>query len=610
MNDAHASGEHAQRELEVRVQALFQQGWIAVVGLPVVIACLVAAMWRFVPATTLLGWMIVTLASVALRVPVLRAYRSDARRDAHAARWARRYTLAVIAHGLCWAVAPWLFLDPAQSFAVTAYVMIAALMPTTSIPTQSNYPPAVYWIVSLTVLPMILRLAAFADTRYLMLAATLVFYFVFLIIFARLQHKLLGAGIRLRLENATLITALEAQRDSAEAQRARADAANRAKSQFLAAASHDLRQPLHALGLLCASLRELAEEPGKREVVENMFGAIDALESTFSELLDLSRMDAGYVRPKLQDFRLAEVFDTVRSYHAAAAAGKGLTLRMQGSDAIVHSDRALLERVLSNLLSNAVRYTDAGEVRLSAVRAGDGTLEIEVSDTGIGIAPDAQQRVFDEFVQLHNPERDRRRGLGLGLSIVRRICALLCHPLVLHSVPGRGTRVLVRVPPGSAEALRSTTPPPAPVHDVLFGRRVLLVEDDAGVRSATADLLRRWGCEVGAAEGAAQALADLHGACPDLVIADLRLREGTDGASEIDSVRARCARPVPALIVTGDTGAETLQAVRARGFAVLHKPVRAAQLRAAMSQLLTQETFADAAGNLPAPDAPPIPPCA
>jgi len=608
MIEPSVAGEHAQRELQVRVQALFQQGWIAVAGLPVVIACLVAALWRFAPSATLLGWMAVTLGSVALRVPVLQAYRRDPARDANAVQWAARYTWAVIGHGLCWAVAPWLFLDPDQPFAVATYVMIAALMPTTSIPTQSNYPPAVYWIVSLAVLPMILRLATFADTHYLMLTATLVFYFVFLIIFARLQHKLLGAGIRLRLENAALIDALRTQRDDAEAQRERADAANRAKSQFLAAASHDLRQPLHALGLLCASLRELAEEPGKRDVVENMFGAIDALESTFSELLDLSRMDAGYVQPKLQDFRLAEVFDTVRSYHAAAAAGKGLTLHVQSSEAIVRSDRALLERVLSNLLSNAVRYTDAGEVRLCAMCSDDGTLEIEVSDTGIGIAPDAQQRVFDEFVQLHNPGRDRRRGLGLGLSIVRRICALLCHPLALHSVPGRGTRVLVRVPPGSAQALRSTALPSAPVHDVLFGRRVLLVEDDAGVRSATADLLRRWGCAVGAAESAAQALADLHGVCPDLVIADLRLREGTDGASEIDSVRARCARPVPALIVTGDTGAETLQAVRARGFAVLHKPVRAAQLRAAMSQLLVQETIGDAAGNPPAPDVPPVPP--
>ena len=591
---APAPGEHAQRELEVRVQALFQQGWIAVAGLPLVILCLVAALWQFAPAADLLNWMAVTLASVALRVPVLRAYRRDPARDANAARWAARYTWAVIAQGLCWAVAPWLFLDPAQPFAVTTYVMIAALMPTTSIPTQSNYPPAVYWVVSLTVVPLILRLAAFDDPRYLMLTVTLVFYFAFLIIFARLQHKLLGAGIRLRLENAALIDALKAQRDRAEALRARADEANRAKSQFLAAASHDLRQPLHALGLLCASLRELADEPEKQQVVHNMFGAIDALDSTFSELLDLSRIEAGYVQPKPRDFRLSEVFDNLRACHGAAAADKGLLLRVEDTDAAVCSDRTLLERVIGNLLSNAIRYTHAGRVTLSAEDAGEAGLLIEVSDTGIGIEASDQQRVFDEFVQLHNPERDRRHGLGLGLSIVRRICALLQHPLELHSAPGQGTRVRVHVPAGRKEAIQSDRAFAPAVHDVLFGRRVLLVEDDAGVRMATADLLRRWGCEVGAAEDAGSALVALEERCPDLVIADLRLRAGIDGAGEIERMRALHGRPIPALIVTGDTAAETLQAVRARGLTVLHKPVRPAQLRAAISQLLTQ---ADPAPN-------------
>jgi signal transduction histidine kinase/CheY-like chemotaxis protein len=583
MSAGSIAGEHAQRELEVRVQALFQQGWIAVVGLPVVIVCLVAAMWKFAPVELLLGWLAATLASVALRVPVLRAYARDTKRNANAPLWARRYTWAVIAHGLCWACAPWLFLDPAQPFAVTSYVMIAALMPTTSIPTQSNYPPAVYWIVSLTVVPMIVRLLGFADERYLVLAATLIFYFAFLIIFARLQHKLLGAGIRLRLENASLIEALEDQRDNAEAQRERADLANHAKSQFLAAASHDLRQPLHALGLLGASLHAGSDDPSQRDVLERMSTAIDALESTFSELLDLSRIDAGYVKPRFQDFSLSEVFDRLRAYHGPAAAEKSLAFSLAGGEVIVHSDRALLERVLSNLASNAIRYTYVGSVSVWARADAHGTIAIEVRDTGIGIPASEHDRVFEEFVQLHNPERDRRKGLGLGLAIVRRICMLLDHPLELEIALPQGTCVRVRVPAGIKARSGDEPPSPAVSHDLLRGRRILLIEDDHEVATATISLLGEWKCDARMCANAREAPAAF---LPELIVADLRLRDRTDGMQEVDTVRKFHHRQIPALIVTGDTAADTLRRVRERGFVLLHKPVRPAQLRAALSQLI------------------------
>jgi len=583
MSALPAAGEHAQRELQVRVQALFKQGWITVVGLPVVIVCLVAAMWNFAPLEWLLGWLAATLASVALRVPVLRAYARDTRRNANAPLWARRYTWAVIAHGLCWACAPWLFLDPAQPFAVTSYVMIAALMPTTSIPTQSNYPPAVYWIVSLTVVPMIVRLLGFAEARYMVLAATLAFYLAFLIIFARLQHKLLGAGIRLRLENAALIEALQDQRDSAESQRERADLANHAKSQFLAAASHDLRQPLHALGLLGASLHAASDDPSQRDVLERMSTAIDALESTFSELLDLSRIDAGYVKPRFEDFALSEVFDRLRAYHAPAAEEKCLAFSLAGGEFIVHSDRALLERVLSNLVSNAIRYTRDGFVSISARSDAHGAIAIEVRDTGIGIPASDQERVFEEFVQLHNPERDRRQGLGLGLSIVRRVCILLDHPIALDSAPQRGTCVRVRVPAGVRVSRADETLSLEVRHDVLHARRILLIEDDHDVATATISVLRRWECDARMCANAHEAPSDF---LPDVIVADLRLRDRTNGMHEIETLRTLHQRRIPALIVTGDTAAATLREVRERGFVLLHKPVRPAQLRAALSQLM------------------------
>lgn len=576
-----------QREVVERVAALCRQAGTAAAGwAPVVAAsCLVAVMWRFVPSTTLLGWLALTLLVNAVRIPMRRAYRRDPRRETRAGTWAGRYIGLATVYGACWGLAAILFLDAGKPLGVASFLVVAVLVPTGNVSTQSNYVSAVYATVAVTLGPAMLRLVSFGSATYLALAATLLLYALFVVAFSRLQSQFIGEGIRLRHRNLELIEALRAEKELADAERARAEQASLAKSQFLAAASHDLRQPLHSLGLFGASLREMTGEPERRVVVENILASIDALESLFSELLDLSRLDAGYIAFVPAHMPLAPLLRRVRAAFAPQAESKGLVLAVDDSGATVLSDSALLERLLANLLANAIRYTERGMVTVTVRPAGE-RLAIDVRDTGIGIAEAHRERIFDEFFQLGNPERDRTKGLGLGLAIVKRLSTMMACPVEVTSEVGRGSCFTVLVPCGDPARVVPPTAAPDIDEDLLRGRTVLVLDDEARVREGTGELLSRWGCRPHLAADATEALGLAGRAEPDLIVADLRLRDGVSGLDVIDAVRHASRRDVPAVVVTADTAATVLETVRARGYVVLHKPVRPAQLRAVLSQLL------------------------
>jgi CheY-like chemotaxis protein len=297
-------------------------------------------------------------------------------------------------------------------------------------------------------------------------------------------------------------------------------------------------------------------------------------------------MDAGHVQPRLRHFALETVFGRLRAVHTTMAQDKGLRLKIEETALIIFSDSSLIGRALSNLLTNAIRYTEHGEVCVRATFVTDSQVEIQVSDTGVGIAAAYHERVFDEFFQLHNPERDRQKGLGLGLSIVKRIAALLDYALVLRSEPGVGTRITLRVPLGESakqdaeekEATRAN-------FDILRGRRILVVEDEANVRVGTLELLEHWGCEVRAVADIDEALRATNAWQPEIVLVDLRLREQVSGIEAIEALRGALGNTFAVLVVSGDTAVEVLAQVKARRHLMLHKPVRPAQLRAALSQL-------------------------
>ena len=390
---------------------------------------------------------------------------------------------------------------------------------------------------------------------------------------------------RVRAASAEIARRLE----QVQAAREQAEQASVAKSRFFAAASHDLRQPLHSLGLNAAALEGHVASREARELVGRIGESIDALEVLFNELLDLSKLDAGAVAVEVRNVALQEIFDRLSLAFHAEAVSRNLRMRFVPTALAVRTDPVLLERVLANLVSNALRYTREGGTVIGA-RSRSAHVWIDVVDSGIGIAPEKQQQVFDEFFQVGNPGRDRRRGLGLGLSIVRRLVALLEHELILTSMPGRGTRfrlVLPRAATADPPVAREADPGLEP----FVGRRVLLVDDDPDIRRATVQLLSQWGLHVTACAGRAEVESWLaQGGVADIALVDLRLDAADDGIDVIELLRRRLRPDLPALLLSGDTGAAELARVRASGLALLTKPVSPARLKSALHAFLSGRT--------------------
>lgn len=390
-------------------------------------------------------------------------------------------------------------------------------------------------------------------------------------------------GQRKSLENA-----LTVEKMAAEHARDQAEAASRAKSRFFAAASHDLRQPMHALSLFAATLVERLRYPEVRHIADQMQASIVSLTSLFDSLLDISKLDAGTIQTRIVSFRLQEIFDNVRRDFGGRATSKGIRLHVVPTKAVVRSDPLLLERVVRNLAANAVNYTSHGGVIIGCRRC-DGRLRIEVWDSGPGIPAGEQQRIFEEFYQMANPERDRSKGLGLGLAIVKRLADLLGHPVKVRSEVGRGAMFSITVPRG---VLRQSEPrdtgiPPMGKFEGSAQRVVVLIEDERIIREATQTLLSDWGCHVIASPSVNDALAQLGnaGKTPDLIIADYRLREGATGIEAIHMIRERCGASTPAVLITGDAASEHLKQAQEQGFPVLHKPVAPAKLRALIASI-------------------------
>ncbi len=368
-----------------------------------------------------------------------------------------------------------------------------------------------------------------------------------------------------------------------------AERANAAKTRFLAAANHDLRQPLQTLGLLTGVLKERAQDAETvREISTHLGEALTVMGDLLDGLLDAERLESGEVTPRITEFRLASLFDRMRICFESQAAGKGLDLHVVHSDAVVRSDPVLLGRIVQNLLSNAVRYTDRGGILLGCRRRGT-HLSIEVWDTGPGIPKPQQAMIFEDHYQLGNPHRDRNKGLGLGLAIVRRTARLLGHRVELRSTLGKGSRFAVRVPrvvdvpshhaETAQERGQARRPEPQDIS-------VLLIEDDQAVLQSARLLLEVLGCRVATATCEHEALQRLAAPGPDLIISDYRLPQGKLGTQVIQQLRTAAGRIVPAILVTGDTTLAIQRESERFDCQILRKPVDAERLAALIHRLV------------------------
>jgi len=398
------------------------------------------------------------------------------------------------------------------------------------------------------------------------------------------EYEALNASLEQRVVEKS--EALKEQLEETRAARDAAETANRAKTRFLAAASHDLRQPLHALGLFAARLSDRTRDPEEAALVQRIGMSVASLESLFSALLDISRLEAGVVASSPRAIALDPLFDRLANDFTPEAIEKGLRFAVVRTRRAVHSDPVLLERILRNLVANALRYTNTGGVVVGARKHGT-SVSIEVWDSGPGIARADADRVFEEFFQVGNPERDRARGMGLGLAIVRRLATLLGHEVTLASVVGRGSVFRVRVRDAPPADVAPVTLASAVSTDPLAGRCVLVIDDDEPVREGMRQTLVAWGCVPIMASDAAEAVALCRMQVPDAMVVDFRLPDNRDGLDAIATVRAALDRAIPALVVSGESSSEQIARVRNAGFTLLHKPVAPAKLRAALAFALS-----------------------
>lgn len=380
---------------------------------------------------------------------------------------------------------------------------------------------------------------------------------------------------------------LERKLAEAAAQKEAAERANAAKTRFLASASHDLRQPMHSIGLLVGLLDHRLHLSEMRSVVDKIRASVQAMEELFSSLLDISKLDSDIIKPNLQEFDIGDLLLLVHSNYCPQARERGLDFRCVPSSAAVKSDPVLLERILGNLVANAIRYTERGRVLLGCRRR-PGSLEVQVWDTGIGIPEAHLDDIFEEFFQLGNPERDRDKGLGLGLSIVKRSAELLNHPLVVKSRVGSGSMFGVALPMVSRAKARPVGESTPRLAGSLRGAFVVIIDDDRQSGFAMEASFRACGCHTLSAVSANDAINELrqHLRAPDLIVSDYRLRDQLNGLQAIRDLRSIAETDIPGIIVTGDITVADLDHATMQGLVVLHKPVSPERLLDTAAQLI------------------------
>jgi signal transduction histidine kinase/ActR/RegA family two-component response regulator len=568
------------------------------------------SLWGRIDSAVLLTWVSAIAVTTLVRVGLWYAYRVRGRTGTvDAGRWGRRYILCATFSGLLWGGTAVLFIRPDDPVTLILVTFVIGGMAAGAVTALSSYLPAFYLYLAACILPLEVRLLTDGGVLHSAMGAMGLMYFTALVISARSFNAALTRAHDLTADKERLLATMDqevrsrtkdlvetnvrletevAERKTAEAAlevaRTEAEKSNQAKSRFLAAASHDLRQPLQSMFLFAHALyRHIADTRGRDELVKIERG-LDVLKGLLDSLLDLSRLDINVIEPKIEAIPLQPMLDDLLASYRRVAASKSITLHGGPPCAVrVESDPTLLGRMVRNLVENAIRYTERGSITLTARPAG-AVVRIAVEDTGIGIPADQLERIFEEFHQIGNPERDKGRGLGLGLSIVQHLSSILGHPVAVRSQLGRGSTFTIEVPLATAEAAEAA--PPAAPQPVATGRRVMVIDDDPMVLLALGSVFETWGYTVTMAGSEREAVEQCPpDAPPQLVIADYRLRGGKVGTDAIRSVRAAVAAPIPGIVLTGETGNECVAAADSLGAMILHKPVTPNQLDFAVRHL-------------------------
>jgi signal transduction histidine kinase len=561
-----------------------------------IVPLLVWVMWDVVSHQMLQWWMALAFSVQLFELLQWWRYRAAANDLDQCRMWDRRFRRNTALGASVWGLA-WLLMYVPGDLAYQILIICVAMgFASGGVTINPVHRPSMFIYLFFLLLPLVFRLMLDHDKQHWFLALMLIVYIGFMLNASIRMMNTYELSLRQRFEKEGLLRELrQREEDIAEALE-RAESASRAKSKFLATASHDLRQPLQALRLFTEALQETAKDKETLRLSGQIGKSVDALVDMFDDLLDVSRLGAGIVEPRLQHFNLGPLLDRLYGDFAPIAQAKGLSYEMPNSGeycstqrcaSVVYSDPFLLERMLRNLISNAIRYTDSGSVLVHCV-CKDDRVAIEVADSGIGIKPEVLPHIFDEYYQVGNPHRDRRKGLGLGLTIVRHIDQLLGSGLKVSSEPGVGSTFSFTIPKGDVAQLAQPFDISHSEYD-LSGKVVALVEDDPDIRESTRELMQQWGCRVCASESAGEVMRELDVAeqRPDVLVCDYRLPQGMTAIHVIQRMRELWGNDLPAVVLTGDTANETLHEIHRSGAVLLHKPIAPIRLRAMMHFVVT-----------------------
>ncbi len=566
-------------------------GYVAGVGVVTVL------FWTLTPPAVMALWMSAFALMLLMRMWVtLRFRRAVVQTRADWKHWLLLNNTGTLIAASLWGATGFIFYTRAVGIQQTVLIVLIYTYCVVAIPVLSIQPRLYLMFAALAFLPMTARIFSGGDTYSYQLAGVLLLILAMTTLVARNYRQALQRIIELKVRSDGLLVQLRSEKLAADAARREAEVANRAKTQFFAAASHDLRQPLHAMGLFAEALRQKSHDEEVAQLVNSINSSVDALEGLFSELLDITRIDTGGVEVHPRHFEVADILRKLRLHFEPTAFEKGLALRLRGGSRVVQADPLLVERILRNLVSNAIRYTNDGTVLVGARRRGDKVL-LQVWDTGVGIRPEERVRIFEEFYQVPNTEAvepHQRKGLGLGLAIVKRLADLMAAPLTVSSQPGSGTVFTLELPAGKAPRVEQVTVSgKGPLGLTLDGKLIVVVEDEPVVRSGLEVLLKGWGASIASFDSVAQSRAwalatDPELVKPDLLIVDYRLENGLNGVDAIKSLRARFGAAVPAIIVTGSTMSGHEKEAHEGNFHLLIKPVVPNKLRAMIAFKLGQ----------------------